>query len=342
MSPDKDSSAKKIAPENTLKEQPNEGVEHELGIDQFTYIQPDKVRESIRTRVEQTLGPDIDATAEDAVVDAYQGLNHLLEQAGVEMPKHLLVSGGENDARDLSMSFDLHGVEADVNESEKQKFNLYGVCDDSGHKFNRGAMMVNYDDSFSDLSFFLAQSEQYDQIAANRSNAAAIKAGYEIAVNPDEDCEEIVNKAAKNVELVEDEFGEDHKPMDLTAARLMPTTKENTYKLEFSNLGNNKLLIVDTESGDVRLVDMSEQEQLIEVKTNELILVANEELFKSFETKKEPAHMQIGNRLFMEHQMGKPLKDIIDEIINDAQVKGYDTAMSAILVRVPNKPELKF
>ncbi len=342
MSPDQDNKAKKILLDSDLPEGPAEGAERELGIDQFEYVQPDKVRESVRKRIESTLAPNVDATAEDAVVDASTGLRHLLEQAKVKMPNHMLVSGGENDFRDVNMAFDLHGVKADIEESNKQEFNVYGVCDDNEHKFNRGAMMLNYDDKFSDFTFFLAQGEQYDQLAANRSNAAVIKAGYEIALNPDEDCEEVVNKAAKNVELVEDEFGEKHKSVDLTVGRLIPTTKEDTYKLEFSNLGSNKLLIVDAESGNVRQIDMEEQEKMIDVKSNELILVANEELYKSFETKKEPAEMQIGNRLFMEYQMGKPLKNIIDEIIKDVQEKGYDTALTAILVRVPEKPELKF
>ncbi len=342
MSPDKDNKAKKITLDTDLPIGPAEGAEHELGIDQFAYVQPNQVRESIRTRIESTLAPSIDATAEDAVVDAETGLRHLLKQADLKMPSYLQISGGENDYRDLSMAFDLHGVESHVEENKKQKFNVYGVCEDSGHKFNRGAMMVKYDDNFSDFSFFLAQSEQYDQLAANRSNAAAIKAGYEIAANPDEDCEEIVNKAALNVESVEDEFGEEHKAVDLTAARLMPTTKKDNYRLEVSNLGNNKMLIVDSESGNVRLADISEQEKPLEVTSGELILLANEDLFKAFETKKEPASMQIGNRIFMEHQMGKPLKDIVDEMIKDIQDKGYDTAISAILIRVPRKPELKF
>ncbi len=315
---------------------------NETGIDQFVFVEPDKIRKAIHKRIERAGRPDISVSAEEAVGTAGDGLESLCNKSKVNLPRHMTLTGGENDFRDFSLEFDVHGINRDVPEDQAQRFNFYGVSDDAGHAFNRGAVMFNFDDDSSEANMFLAQSEQYDQLAAGRSNAAVIKAAYETAVDPAVDPEELVNKAAKNVEEVAEEFGEVNKPMDLTGAKLVPTTKANTYELQLSNLGNNKCIIMNPSTGKVRIIKMTEKEQKVLVTKDELVLLATPELFKAYESKKEPAEIQIGNKLFMETQMGKSLKDIGDELIDDIHAKGYDSSISMIMFRVPEKVDLGF
>lgn len=314
----------------------------EKGIDQFVFVEPDKIRKAIRKRLERAGRPDVSVTAEEAVGTAFEGLDVLCNKANIKLPRNMTLSGGENDFRDFSLEFDIHGLNRDIPEDQKQRFNFYGVCDDAGHAFNRGAVMFNFDDDSSEVNMFLAQAEQYDQLAAGRSNAAVIKAAYETALDSAVDPEELVNKAAKNVEKVEEEFGEINKPMDLTAAKLVPTIKENTFELQISNLGNNKCIIMNPLTGKVRIIKMSEKEQQVLVSKDEVVLIATPELFKAFESKKEPAEMQIGNKLFMEIQMGKPLKEIADDLIDECHSKGYDSSISMIMFRVPEKGDWGF
>lgn len=309
----------------------------EKGADQFLYVDPDKIRTSIREKVEIYLRENKPVTAEETVGIASEGLASVCKKNKLEAPKNMFVTGGENDVRDFRLEFDIFGINTDINEDEQQRYNFYGVCDDAGHAFNRGAAMFNFNDTSSEAAFFLAQSEQFDQIAASRSNAAVIRAAFENAADPAESPEEIVNKAAKNVEDIAEEFGEQAKPVDLTAARLVPATKADTYELLMSNLGGNRCVIMNPSSGKVRVIPMDEKEQKIRVTRDEIVLLASAELFKGFESKKEPAEIQVGNRLFMEAQMGKPLKDIGDELIEECHNKGLDTSISLILFRVPPK-----
>jgi len=339
MTPRKTNTAKNINPD---KDQNAEVPVTEEGIREFIFVKPDEIRKAIHKRIERAGRTDVSVTAEESVGTAIDGLEALCNKANVKPPRHMMVSGGENDFRDFSLEFDIHGLNRDVPENEPQRFNFYGVSDDAGHAFNRGAVMFNFDDDSSEVNMFLAQSEQYDQLAAGRSNAAVIKAAYETAVDSAVDPEELVNKAAKNVEEVAEEFGEINKPMDLTGAKLVPTTKKDTYELEISNLGNNKCIIMNPSTGKVRIIKMTEKEQQVLVTKDELVLIATPELFKAFESKKEPAEMLIGNKLFMEAQRGKPLKEMADELIDEVHAKGYDTSISMIMFRVPEKGDWGF
>ncbi len=333
---------RKLVPGQPPEDQDWQIPSAEEGIDQFVYVEPDKIRKAVRQKIDRASRPDVSVTAEESVVSAHEGLAELCKKSGVNVPQHMTLSGGEKDIRDFSLEFDLHGIYSNPEDADNQRYNFYAVSDDAGHAFNRGAVMFNFDDESSEVNLFLAQSEQYDKIGAGRSNTAVIKAAYETAVDPAVDPEELVNKAAKNVEDVAEEFGEANKPMDLTGAKLVPTTKKDTYELQLSNLGNNKCIVMNPDTGKVRVIKMSEKEQKVLVTKNELVVMATPELFKAFESKKEPSELQVGNRLFMEAQMGKSLKEMGYELIDECHNKGYDSSISMIMIRIPEKGGLGY
>lgn len=312
------------------------------GLGDFALNDPEKISLYIGSKVDKAQIPSVNVSAEESLLSSMDGFESLCKKSNLKVPNNIFLSGGENDSRDFNLEFDLYGVNKMTFDDQLQDFNFYAVSDDSGNSFNRGGIMFHFDEDTSEINMFLSQAPQFDQISSNLANASVIKAGLEIATDSTNNPEEIVNKVAKNIETIQEEFGERNKPMDLTSGKLVPSLKEDTFHLQLSNLGNNKCLIINPNTGKVNELKMSESLQQIDVSKDEIVLIASDELFKPFKSKREPAEIQIGNKIFIESQMGKPLKTISNELIKEVHDKGYDTSISMLLFKIPSKSELSF
>ncbi|MCH7761134.1 hypothetical protein IIA15_07015, partial [candidate division TA06 bacterium] len=65
------------------------------------------------------------------------------------------------------------------------KNNIYCVSDNGDHNYNHDGIVVYFEPDNYRLNLFLAHGPQYDPYCAYRTNAAAIKAAYEMTVNPE-------------------------------------------------------------------------------------------------------------------------------------------------------------
>jgi hypothetical protein len=338
---DKDSAARNLDDElgniRADRKLPEEGERKERGTREFIYVKPEEIRRKVSEKLKAAAKPEVLVTAEDAIKTGFNGLSHVLAEEKLEIPKHLTINSGEKSYRDFSLAF--HGGKVEQpRESEGLRFNIYAVTDTGEQDYNRDGIVVNSDEKNIRLNVFLAHGPQFDTLCASRTNAAAIKAAYEMTINPDIETPDLVKKTRKNVDKVEEEYGEANKEMDITSMQLEPSVRYDISTLRINNLGKNHCIIIAPDTGHVTKIPPSKAQMETEVRWNEIIIVVTDELLQLYEGFREDAEKQLGNKIFMEAQKGKTLKQICDEIIKDARDSGLDTGVGMIALRVPEWP----
>lgn len=338
---DQGSAAKKIQKKQEGWEIP-ETVQKEKGSDEFIYTKPERISKKTSEEVKKVIKIPVEVGAEDSLNNGMETVLKLLKEKKYEMPKQLMVLGGPDSIRDVSMAVENHKL-VEVKDNESTRNNVYVSADAGDHPYNQDGMVAYYDEAFDRLHLFQAHGPQFDPLAINIANTAAVKAASDIVMYPEIKSQELLNRVKENVLKVEQEFGDADKQLDLSYIQLYQSGNFDQYTLDVQNPGRNHILVIDLDTGKFRSLSSSDKLQKVEVKTGEIIVSLNDELLQAFpKFKKESLEMFISNRFFMERQSGKPLKTICDELINDARKNGLDSGVSVIAVQVPKGINIKF
>lgn len=320
-----------------------EGAEDEKGADVFLYAEnvtaDSDIQKGVRDLTDKAT-KNLAVDAETSLENGYDAFSKIAARENLRLENKLVVIGGADSVRDASMAVE-HGEVLKVGEHDKHMYNVHCVADAGDHSYNQDGLVMHYNDQTDRLNIVLSHGPQFNPVAENLANAAAVRAALELEKNPQVHQTVLLDIINRNVEEVAEELGESGSEVQTSCLQLNQTGNKNTFTLDLMNPGANHCIIVDTNNGEVKLIESSQQQKKVSVKTGDIVIVATDELVKALKTsRKESQDFYLGNRFFIESQTGTPLKMISDGIIREVREEGLDCGLSLAAVKVPVGTEI--
>jgi len=315
----------------------------EKGADKFLYVDdaaPD-IQKEVRELADRAQ-KSVDVTAEDSLENGFEIFSTIASREKLEVPSTVAIIGGMDSVRDVSMAVE-NGNIVDAEGRDQHRLNIHCSADAGDHSYNQDGVAIYYDNFFDRLNILLAHGPQFDPLAINLANAAAVRASLELINNPKVSPQRLVDRVQQNVAEVADEMGESGKEVQLTSLQLNQTGDQNNFTLDILNPGNNHCILVNTENGEVSVFDSADEVASRKVKTGDIVILASDELVKALKTaRKESQDLYLGNTFFIEAQTGTSLKEISDGIIKSARDNGLDCGVGLTAVRIPEGIDTSF
>lgn len=319
-----------------------EGAKGEKGADKFIYTDEDGKRiQSETSGLADLATKDLYVDAEASLENGYNAFSGIAQRENLIVDNNVMVLGGDDSISDVSMAVE-KGRVVSVEGYEKHRFNVHGVADAGDHSYNQDGLVVHYNDLTDRFNIVMTHGPQFNPIAANLTNAAAIRAALELTRNPNISQSSLMDLINNNTDLVAEELGESGSKVQTSLMQLKQTGHKNTFTLDLLNPGTNHCIVVDTNNGDVRIIEKSDQQQRIPVKTGDIVIAVTDELVKAIKTsRKESQDLYLGNRFFIESKTGTPLKEICDGIIRESREEGLDSGVSLAALKVPEGTDIR-